>query len=387
MLGGAARSAAFGGGLAASVVDAATGRELFDRSANTGVAPASTGKLLTAAALLTVRPPSYRITTRVVAGGRTGTVVLVGGGDPTLSAAPAGERTAYPGAARLSALAAAARRAGPVRRIVVDSSVFAGPTVSPAWAPEDVPSSYGGAITGLMADGGRDSPGAPVRSATPDLAAGREFAALVGDPGIAVVRGVAPAGARVLATVRSAPVEQLVTQTLMASDNVLAECLARQVALAEHRPATFLGAAAAIRAVLAAHGIRGGSTMVDGSGLAASDRLSPATTVAVLRYIAGYPASGPVGPRGVVAALPVAGWNGSLADRYLSGPARSARGDVRAKTGTLTGVSALAGFAHDRGGRLLIFDFDADRVPPTGTGAAEAALDGLAARLASCGCS
>jgi D-alanyl-D-alanine carboxypeptidase/D-alanyl-D-alanine-endopeptidase (penicillin-binding protein 4) len=274
-----------------------------------------------------------------------------------------------------------------VRRIVVDSSVFAGPTVSPAWAPEDVPSSYGGAITGLMADGGRDSPGAPVRSATPDLAAGREFAALVGDPGIAVVRGVAPAGARVLATVRSAPVEQLVTQTLMASDNVLAECLARQVALAEHLPASFAGSAAAVRTVLAARGIRGGSAMVDGSGLAASDRLAPSTVLAVLRYVAGYPQPGPAGPRAVVAGLPVAGWSGSLAYRYGTGAARAARGDVRAKTGTLTGVSALAGFVHDRSGRLLVFAFDAERVAATGTAAAEAALDGLAARLASCGCS
>jgi D-alanyl-D-alanine carboxypeptidase/D-alanyl-D-alanine-endopeptidase (penicillin-binding protein 4) len=226
-----------------------------------------------------------------------------------------------------------------------------------------------------------------VRSAEPDLAAGREFAALLGNRRIPVVRGTAPPGAHVLASVRSAPLGQLVTETLMASDNVLAECLARQVALATAHPATFLGAAAAIRAVLAAHGVRGGSAMVDGSGLAASDRLPPATVVAVLRYVAGDLGSAAAGPRAVPAALPVAGWSGSLADRYATGPARAARGDVRAKTGTLTGVSALAGFAHDRSGRLLAFVFDAEHVAAAATAPAEAALDVLAARLASCGCS
>jgi D-alanyl-D-alanine carboxypeptidase/D-alanyl-D-alanine-endopeptidase (penicillin-binding protein 4) len=274
-----------------------------------------------------------------------------------------------------------------VRRIVVDSSVFAGPTVSPAWAPEDVPSSYASAITGFLTDGGRASPTAVVRSPVPDLAAGREFAALLGRPKLPVVRGTAPAHARVLASVQSAPLGRLVTQTLMQSDNVLAECLARQVALSVHRPPTFLGAAAAIRTVLAARGVTGNSAMVDGSGLAASDRLPPATLVSVLRYVAGRLGAHSAGPRAVVGALPVAGWSGSLADRYLSGTARAGRGDIRAKTGTLTGVSALAGFVHDDAGRLLVFDFDADRVSATGTLAAEAALDRLAARLASCGCS
>jgi D-alanyl-D-alanine carboxypeptidase/D-alanyl-D-alanine-endopeptidase (penicillin-binding protein 4) len=290
----------------------------------------------------------------------------------------------------LSDLAAQVRAASvdtAVRRIVVDGSLFAGPVVSPAWAPEDVPSSYASAITALMADGGRAAPGAAVRSATPDIAAGREFAALLGDRRIPVVPGTAPPHARVLAAVRSAPLGELVTQTLMSSDNVLAEALARQVALTEHRPASFVGAAAAVRAVLAAHGIRGGSALVDGSGLAASDRVAPATLVAVLRYVAGYGAASAEGARGVVAALPVAGWSGSLADRYLTGSAAAGRGDIRAKTGTLTGVSALAGFVHDRSGRLLAFDFDAYAVAATGTAAAEAALDVLAARLASCGCS
>jgi D-alanyl-D-alanine carboxypeptidase/D-alanyl-D-alanine-endopeptidase (penicillin-binding protein 4) len=385
-LAAAVRAPAFRGRLVGRVVDAATGRVLFDRSGDRAVAPASTAKLLTAAALLTVRRPADRLTTRAVAGRGRGTVVLVGGGDPTLSGAPAGQAPAYRSAARLSDLAAAVRAAGPVRRIVVDGSLFAGPALSPAWAPEDVPSSYASAITAVMADGGRAAPDAPVRSAAPDLAAGRELAALLGDRGIPVVRGAAPPQARVLASVRSAPLAQLVTQTVMASDNVLAECLARQVALAEHRPATFTGSAEAIRAVLAAQGIRGGSALVDGSGLAASDRIRPSTVLAVLRYIAGYPSPGPAGPRAVVAALPVAGWSGSLTDRYITGPARGARGDVRAKTGTLTGVSALAGLVHDRSGRLLVFAFDAERVAPTATPAAEAALDVLAARLASCGC-
>jgi serine-type D-Ala-D-Ala carboxypeptidase/endopeptidase (penicillin-binding protein 4) len=91
----------------------------------------------------------------------------------------------------------------------------------------------------------------------------------------------------------------------------------------------------------------------------------------------------------IITSLPVAAWSGTLADRYLPGSAGAAgAGVVRAKTGTLTGVSTLAGIVHDADGRLLVFAFLADQVPPSasGTKAAEGALDRLAADLAGCGC-
>jgi D-alanyl-D-alanine carboxypeptidase/D-alanyl-D-alanine-endopeptidase (penicillin-binding protein 4) len=83
--------------------------------------------------------------------------------------------------------------------------------------------------------------------------------------------------------------------------------------------------------------------------------------------------------------LPVAAWSGTLADRYVGS---SGAGVVRAKTGTLTSVSTLAGLVQDKGGRLLAFALMADRVGPSAadTDAAEAALDRVASTLASCGC-
>jgi D-alanyl-D-alanine carboxypeptidase/D-alanyl-D-alanine-endopeptidase (penicillin-binding protein 4) len=118
---------------------------------------------------------------------------------------------------------------------------------------------------------------------------------------------------------------------------------------------------------------------VDGSGLAASDRVSASALARVLRLAVTKPRL-----HYIVAGLPIAGWSGTLGDRYLRGAARGGAGVVRAKTGTLTGVSALAGLVHDRDGRLLVFAFVADRTESTA--AAEAALDDLAARLAGCGC-
>ena len=76
--------------------------------------------------------------------------------------------------------------------------------------------------------------------------------------------------------------------------------------------------------------------------------------------------------------LPVAGWSGTLAERYTTGGQRFAAGRVRAKTGTLSTVSSLAGLVRDRSGALLLFSFDADRA--VGTFGAEAALDALACR-------
>ena len=126
-----------GGEVLAHVVDATTGAVLFDRSSGTAAAPASTAKLATAAAVLSVHAPTDRIRTTVVSGG-PGIAVLVGAGDPTLSAAPTGSPTPYLDAARISDLATALKPGG-ITRIVVDDSLFTGPAVSPTWLPEDVP--------------------------------------------------------------------------------------------------------------------------------------------------------------------------------------------------------------------------------------------------------
>lgn len=367
--------------LRADVVDLSSGRALFAEGTTAPAPPASTAKLLTAAAVLTVHPPSYRIPT-VVRAGAPGTVVLVGGGDPTLTGAAAGKTGAYPQAARISDLAAQLKAAHvAVKRIVVDDSLYRGPAISPAWAPEDVPSSYASAIYPLLADGGRPSPHAVIRSADPDVAAGSELAAALGTPELPVTRTDTHSTGRILATVHSAPLSTLVEQMLQESDNVIAECLARQVALARHRPASFGGSAAAIRQVLHGLGVDVGDGMVDGSGLAAADRLTVQVLTELLRVLT---VTGSATLHEVIAALPVAAWSGTLDTRYLSGAARSGAGLVRAKTGTLTGVSSLAGVVHDRGGRLLGFAFIADRV--ASTPAADDALDELSAALARCTC-
>ncbi|MEP6851096.1 MAG: D-alanyl-D-alanine carboxypeptidase/D-alanyl-D-alanine-endopeptidase [bacterium] len=376
---------ALGGSVHALVVDASTGTALLNRTSTAMSPPASTAKLATAGAVLAAVPATARLTTRVVAGARPGEVVLVGGGDPTLSAARAGAATMYPGAARITDLAAQITADGiaPVTSVVVDGSVFAGAVTAPGWAPEDVPSDYAAAITGLVVDGARPAAGGDERSATPDLEAGRALAIALRRPDATVSRGVAPAGAAPLATVRSAPVLDLVEQMLSGSDNVMAEMLARHLAAVSGQPPTFAGAVAAIRSTLAAHGITVPATLVDASGLSARDRLSPAVLVALLR--AALTGTDPR-LRQVVSALPVAGWDGTLATRYRVGTGAAAAGAVRAKSGTLTGVLTLAGLTRTKAGRPVIFAVMADRVPADGRFPAEAAVDRAIARLVTCAC-
>ena len=373
-----------GSRVSATVVDAETGQVLLDRGAAEPVTPASTAKLATSVALLSVTEPDQRLTTRLVAGSRPGDVVLVGGGDPTLSAAPAGKPTAYEGAARVSTLAALAKQAGlgPVSRVVVDSSLFSGPTMAPTWNPADVRGGYIAPITAAMVDAGRQE-GLRARSTTPDLAAGRALAVALGVAKAAVVRGRAPVGATALAAVGSQPIPRLVEQMLLASDNVLAEALARQVAIAEGRPASFAGAVDSTREVLARLGMPAGDRLLDGSGLSAQDRVTPALLAALLRAAADPDQPG---LHALVPGLPVSGYLGTLDDRYRTGPAAVAAGEVRAKTGTLDGVSSLAGLVRGADGRLLVFAVVADRVPAGGTLPAEAAMDEVAAALTTCGC-
>jgi len=209
-----------------------------------------------------------------------------------------------------------------------------------------------------------------------------------GGPAPSVVRGTAPEGARELAAVEGPPVSALVERMLLTSDNDLAESLARQVALEEDRPASFEGVATALRTasarVLEPLGVRAEAVrLVDGSGLSRDDTIAPG---ALTRLLAGVTTGDPGELSPVLTGLPVGGFSGTLSDRYRAGPQVVGAGVVRAKTGTLRGVSALAGVVRTTEGRLLAFALEADAVPQGGTLAAEAALDRLAASFAGCGC-
>lgn len=371
-----------GGRVNGLIVDPATGTPLFASDADRPVVPASTAKLTTALAVELAVRPGLRLSTRVVRGAAPGEVVLVGGGDITLSSDPEGNL--YAGAATVADLAAqvTAAAGGPVLSVVVDTSLFPGPVTGPGWGAGDAPSSYAAPVTSVMVDAGRFGPrDEGLRSGEPDLRAGQALASALGVPDVPVTSGPAPAGAPVLGEVASAPIERLVEQMLSMSDNVLAEALARQVALATGDPASFDGAAAAVRSTLTQAGFDlADVVLVDGSGLSVENRLSPRLlTDILLRAVAD-----PAGPgRALLAGLPVAGYDGTLFERFETSPAG---GVVRAKTGTLDGVSALAGVVETADGRLLVFALVADQVPLGGRYPAEAALDEIATTLAGCGC-
>ncbi|WP_442791658.1 D-alanyl-D-alanine carboxypeptidase/D-alanyl-D-alanine endopeptidase [Micromonospora sp. NBC_01813] len=419
-----------GGRLHISVLDMATGTVLFSQDPTAMTTPASTTKIVTAVAVLAATGPAHQIATRVVAGAQPGEVVLVGGGDPTLAIDGAGF---YSGAARLDELAAATRAAlggTTPTKVTIDASLFSGPAFGPGW-DDDIPTGgYAAAITALMIDGGRTNPkagkGWAQRAAAPDLAAGRAFARALGLPPEAV--GTAPAGyaeqlagstgqptgstgevanstapsqpvpsqpagsgteqpipGAELARVESPPMISLVETMLSESDNVVAEALARQVAIAQGEPASFAGAAAAMDAVLTDLGLPAEqSDLSDGSGLSRNNRLTPGllTELTVLAGSGSRPELA-----GLFSGLPVAAWSGTLQGRYqaTAAPQRVGAGVVRAKTGSLSGVNSLAGTVTTADGRLLAFAVLADAVP-SGPDQAQAALDRIAATLASCGC-
>ena len=375
---------ALAGGVSAEVVDVATGEVLLDDGGSDPVTPASTAKLLTAVAALTTLDPEDTLGTTVVAGAAPDEVVLVGGGDPTLSTtAPS---LTYPGAATVADLAAQVQAALPpgtaVRRVVVDNSLFEGPLTAEGWGPEDAPSSYASPVTATAVDGARVSPGENARSGAPGTDAGRALAAALGVPGATVELGEAPEGAATLGSVRSAPIARLVEQALSLSDNLLAESLARQVALARDLPASFEGSAEAVTAALSDAGIDVTDVdLRDGSGLSRLDLVPPAVLTDVL---AGAADGSLEGASAIVSGLAVAGYDGTLADRGDDDPA-TAPGAVRGKTGTLLGVHGLAGTVVTADGRLLAYALVANGTVGGG-GPEEAALDRIAAALAACGC-
>lgn len=375
------------GALTGRVTDAITGKELWSQGARVPMQPASTNKVLTTAAALLTLDRDARLTTTVVAADQTaspGLVVLEGGGDPTLSAAAKADDTWYRGAARISDLADQVRRSGITPKVVqVDVSAFSGPTLAPGWDPADIDGGDIAPMEAVMLDAGRTQPVSAdsARSRTPALDAGRALAVALGvNPATVTVRPT-PATGAVIATVQSPPLIERLRQMMSESDNVMAESIGREVAAAVGRPQSFGGGVQGVLGQLSKAGIdTGGATLLDSSGLSVDDRLTAETLDEVVNQAAG---SAHPELRPLVDLLPIAGGSGTLSNRFLDTDAgRAAAGLLRAKTGSLTGTNALAGFVTDDSGRVLTFSLISNNAGQTG----RTAIDALAATLRSCGC-
>ena len=374
------------GALTGRITDAVTGAQLWAQGADVPMQPASTNKVLTTAAALLALDRDARLTTRVMASGQPGVVVLKGGGDPTLSAAPAGQDTWYRDAARISDLADQVRRSGIfVTTVQVDISAFSGPTMAPGWDPADIDGGDIAPMEAVMLDGGRTQPVSvdSARSMTPALDAGRALAvALKVDPAKVTVLPAGTPSGQEIASVQSPPLIERLRQMMNESDNVMAESIGREVAAEQNRPQSFDGAVQAVLGQLDKAKIdTGNARLLDSSGLSVHDRLTAETLDGVVNAAAG---TDQPKLRPLLDVLPIAGGSGTLSNRYLdTDGGRAAAGYLRAKTGSLTGTNALAGIVTDASGRVLTFAFISNNAGPTG----RTAIDALAAVLRSCGCS
>ncbi len=369
----------------ALVLDVAGAATLLDRAGGVARTPASVAKLATGAAVLVTLDPLSRLRTRVVRGAVPGEVVLVGAGDTTLTSRRA-RAGVYPPRAGLvelaDATAAAAAAAGLADvTVAVDDSLFTGPATSPDWPAGYVGSGVVSPVSALSVDAGRVSPTSTAREPDPALAAGRELARLLARRGLTVsgevARATAAPAAEDLASVASPTVGELVELMLTSSDNDLAESLLRLVAVGAGRPGTFADGGAVVVETLRDIGVpTDGLVMLDGSGLARGSSIAPETLARLL--VTAADGTRPL-LSALISGLPVAGFSGTLSVRFGAGRAGTAAGLVRAKTGTLTGVSTLAGVASVEG-RPVVFVVMSDRVPAD-TLAARDALDRFAATL------
>lgn len=395
-LGALGKDAWLGPSVGISVRDGLTGKELYAVQPGVARAPASTLKLLSTLAVTQHVDLDARMTTKVVTGDTPNQIVLVAGGD-TLLGLGASNPSVVEGRAGIATLAdqvaqSLKDRSTAAVTLRIDATYAAGPRYPAMWKKEDIAAGFTQSVSMLdlvsqRAGGGRSAPPVPeagVAGALAKALTARGHATTVLP--LAGHGTAAPGAATELGAVESATYGEHLETVLLHSDNALTENLVRQAMVAAGQsPAAPLAPAQFVVKSLAAAGVpTAGLRLLDVSGLspgqtvtatALSDVLTLATTGKLPEL------------RRAIATLPVAGLSGSLADRYRSKQTKAVAGIPRAKTGTLKGISSLAGTTVDADGRLLTFVVLADRVPPSsGTLGARAALDRFVTALTLCGC-
>lgn len=403
-----------GAALSVLVVDRASGQELFAHSPDRLLVPASNQKLITATAALAAFGPAHRFVTEVEASsqpdaqGRVARLSVRGSGDPSLTSeqwwrlaadlralglrevtdlltvddrvfdderwhaswqpitarayhAPVGALSANYGAFRVRVAPGA--RVGEPARITVDPPipylqlVRRATTGAPGSAVSLRVDRVAGGSTEQVQVAGSIPVGGEARDVYRSVAHPTRYAA-------AVLRQQLEAnGIRVSATTRRAPMPaggvallsfegfelaRVVTLFLKNSNNMIGEALVKALGRGvDGTPGSWPRGLAAVRRILREHGVElGRARLADGSGLSRDNRLSARILVEVLLLA---DRSFEWAPE-LLAALPIAGRDGTLKKR-----AAGVRDRVRAKTGLLTGVTGLSGFARTADGRDLVF--------------------------------
>ena len=359
------------GNFSGVVVDPLTNEILFDRGADTLLAPASVNKIVTGAAALSALGPDTTFPTTTLAIDDPEVLILRAGGDLTLSSTPDGEESVYVGAAKISELAeqtiATLEASLPeddkvtIRELVVDVSLWnAEDNWRDAWASTARTRGYISRITPLQIDGDRFNPDAVMgqRGGDPVGRAASAFVNALRQAGnsaryVSVSYDVTPEDARPVASVSSRPVSELVTYMMKESDNTLAEMLGRHISLAQGFDGSGDSAGEALLSSLAHLGIPDdGIFLDDASGLSQGNQVTPEFITGLLSEV--YRSDGDIGL--LAEALPIGGVDGSLDDRF-QGANAIAQGRVFAKTGSIQGTRSLAGWVTAEDGSDLVFAF------------------------------
>jgi D-alanyl-D-alanine carboxypeptidase/D-alanyl-D-alanine-endopeptidase (penicillin-binding protein 4) len=323
----------------ALVVDLDSGEPLLSVRADVPRVPASVEKLFTTSTALLRFGPEGVLTTRAAAleppdefGVLWGDLWVLGGGDPTFGRTRADDLAAQLLAAGVTEVSGA---------VVGDESAFDARRGPAGWGVDG----WVGPLSALTYNHGYDGRRfAP----QPAVSAARAVRQSLKRAGIAVTTrvksGIAPDRAVELAAVSSPPMATLARLANTPSDNFIAEMLIKALGRAFGSGGSTSSGTRVIRGAMSRLGVR--TTVVDGSGLSRSNRTSPRQVVALLRAMKDDPS--------FVDSLAIAGRTGTLLDRMRR---NAARDRCRAKTGSLIGVSALAGYCTSRTGARTAFAF------------------------------
>lgn len=349
----------------AYVMDLDRDRRIYELRADTAYVPASVTKLFTTATSLRLHGAEERLTTTVLTRGRidadgvlTGNLFVRGGGDPTLTAARMAELAAQLDVTRVHGA------------VFADESRF--DLLRGSYATGGRLDRWIGGQLGALVIGRGYSGGTPHQR--PAAVAADALRRALERRGVEVTHdrirlGAAHPDAEELARIESPTIGALIRATNTPSDNFLAEMLVKDLGASFGDGGTTAAGTRVVRREMAELGVR--PQVVDGSGLSRANRTSARDVVRLLDAMS-------EGPDGDVFAssLAVAGRTGTLHDRMRKG---AATGRCRAKTGTLSDVSALAGICEARGGRRVGFAFLMNGVWP---GSARALQDRMVTAIA-----